>query len=545
MSSSFVRRNGALALLSALVAGGLSATGTTAALAAPAPSGTAAVPSGPASAGARWLTGQLSGGLVEGEWGPDHGLSIDVALALDAVGSEAGVQRVADAVAGSVDAYVTGEAFGDTDSSYAGATAKAAVLALAAERDPRAFGGRDLVAALEKVTTDSGPATGRVVDRSTYGDHANTLGQAYAVRALDAVRSGEAAAATSYLLDQQCAAGFFRLELGAVDAADQTCDGAPGAAPDTDVTALAVLSLLPQADDEDVKPHLTAALDWLQRSQRGDGSFGGGTATETPNANSTGLAGWALGEAGRAKAAARAAGWIRGLQLAHTGACTPYRVGDLGAIAYDAAGLDTVRASGVAKLRDQVRRASAQALPALGWAPGRVDEVLVPPMAGPRFHRAGTSVSVRLGPLAPGEPVCVSMAGSRRQVRADHTGATRALIKLPARTATYAVRAVAPSGTVTSSPSRLRALAATTPVVTVKARPTRGTTVRVRVRGLAAREPAVLRFRDRVVARGTSDAAGRWTPRIRVAGKAGRATLVVRGAFADRRRSVTVTVVPR
>ncbi|MQW77784.1 hypothetical protein GHK92_18080 [Nocardioides sp. dk4132] len=545
MSSSIVRRTGVLALLSALVTGGLAVTGPTPAVAAPTPTGTATAPSGPATAGARWLTSQLTGGLVEGEWGPDHGLSIDVALALAAVGSEDGVQQVADALATSLDAYVTGDAFGDADSSYAGATAKAAVLAVVAERDPRAFGGRDLIAALEQVTTDSGPAAGRIVDRSTYGDYANALGQAYAVRALEAAGSTEAAAATSYLLDQQCAAGFFRLELGAVEAADQTCDGAPGAEPDTDVTALAVLSLLPQADHADVKPHLTAALDWLRRSQRGDGSFGGGVATEAPNANSTGLAAWALGEAGRTKAAARAAGWVRGQQLAHAGACTPYRAGDLGAIAYDAAGLDTVKSSGVAELRDQVRRASAQALPALTWAPGRVDEVVVPPMAPPRFHRAGTRVAVWLGPLAPGEPVCVTVAGSRRQVRADHTGAARALMKLPARTATHAVRAVATSGSVTPFPSRLRALAATTPVVKLRARVARGRTVPVRVRGLAAREPATLRFRGKVVARGTSDASGRWTPRLRVTGKAGPATLAVRGAFADRRRSVTVTVVPR
>ncbi|NPC95656.1 cell wall anchor protein [Nocardioides sp. zg-DK7169] len=540
MSSSCVRRTGALLLVTALVTGGLAVATPTPAIAGPV---AAPAPLTPAAAGARWLSGQLTDGLVVGEWGPDHGLSIDVALALDAVGSGAAVQGVADAVAAEVASYVSGEAFGDEGSAYAGATAKAAVLALAADRDPRRFGGRDLVAELESVTTDSGPATGRIVDRSTFGDYANTLGQAYAVRALEAARSSEAVAATAYLLDQQCAAGFFRLELGTVEARDQTCDGAPDAEADTDVTALAVLSLLPQRDDEDVRPHLTSALDWLRRNQRGDGSFGGGVATEAANANSTGLAGWALGEAGRTKAAARAAGWVRGLQLAHTGACAPYRAGDLGAIAYDVAGLDTVTASGVAELRDQVRRASAQALPALTWAPGRVDAFPVPPMAPPRFHRAGTRVSVRLGPLAPGEPVCVTMAGTRRQVRADQAGAATALIKLPARTATYAVRAVAPSGTLKPVPSRLRTLAATSPVLRVGARLTRGRTVQVRVRGLAAREPALLRFRGTVVARGTSNAAGRWTPRVRVTGKAGQARLVVRGAFADRTRSVTVRVV--
>ena len=65
------------------------------------------------------------------------------------------------------------------------------------------------------------------------------------------------------------------------------------------------------------KPAVAAALDqgddWLSRQQAADGSFGGGT-SQTPNTNSTGLAGWALGVSGARRRRAKAAsGWVRGL----------------------------------------------------------------------------------------------------------------------------------------------------------------------------------------------------------------------------------------
>ena len=218
-------------------------------------------------------------------------------------------------------------------------------------QDPTAFGGTDLVARLEGLTTDAGPSAGRIADQSEYGDYANTIGQAFAASGLDAAGSTEAAAATTYLLDQQCSAGWFRL-LFTTDAtaADQSCDGgvASGASKaDPDTTSLAVILLADQADDPTVAAALAKAEAWLLDQQHDDGSFGGGTSTEAANSNSTGLAGWALGLRGHTAEAERAAVWVRGLQAADTAPCTTALTGETGAIAYDAAAFETGRTEGI------------------------------------------------------------------------------------------------------------------------------------------------------------------------------------------------------
>ena len=63
---------------------------------------------GPATAGAGWLTGQLTDGLLQypTAFGPftDYGLSIDAALGLDALGGQdATVQAIRDAVRADLD----------------------------------------------------------------------------------------------------------------------------------------------------------------------------------------------------------------------------------------------------------------------------------------------------------------------------------------------------------------------------------------------------------------------------------------------------------
>ena len=79
--------------------------------------------------------------------------------------------------------------------------------------------------------------------------------------------------------------------------------------------------------DQKADPAVAAALDeataWLGSQQGPDGSFG--------NANSTGIAGWALGVSGNTAAATAAAGWVRAHQLANAGACTTYAAQDDGA----------------------------------------------------------------------------------------------------------------------------------------------------------------------------------------------------------------------
>ena len=225
----------------------------------------------PVAAGTTWLKGQLTDGLVfNPNFGGfnDYGLSVDVALALDEVGGEA---ATIDAISTALAAEIAGYVGDGTTESYAGSLAKAAVLAQTAGDDPESFGGVDLIDRLEQRVSDSGVTIGRIQDASAFGNFANTFGQTFAARALDAEGSSEAEAATEFLIAQQCDAGFFRQDFAALDAADQDCDADPSAAPSTDVTALAVLALLPQADDTDVQAVIDLAVTWLldQQGPRG------------------------------------------------------------------------------------------------------------------------------------------------------------------------------------------------------------------------------------------------------------------------------------
>ena len=107
------------------------------------------------------------------------------------------MRQIQRGLAANIDAYISGKAFGDPGSTYAGPAAKALVLAQLAG-DPTAFGGVDLVQTVESVTTQGGPAAGRIVDVSTFGDNANVLGQAFAVQGLEDADSDRAADALAF-----------------------------------------------------------------------------------------------------------------------------------------------------------------------------------------------------------------------------------------------------------------------------------------------------------------------------------------------------------
>jgi hypothetical protein len=273
---------------------------------------------------------------------------------------------VGTAVARHLADYTTGEAYGDAGSHYAGATAKALWLAHLVGANPHRFGGTDLQQTLEGQVS----ASGRIHDTSQYGDYANVIGQSYAAAALSKAGSAKAGKATRFLLQQQCGRGFFRLNFSDPSAADQSCAGAPASlrAPDTDVTALAVLMLRTVDHPRPAVRHAIAdAVTWLKRNQAKDGSFGGGTSTKASNSNSTGLAAWALGESGACRAARRAATWVEGLQVTSKQSGTKLRR-QVGAIAYDRAGFRAGRTHGItAETQDQWRRASAQAAPGLAY----------------------------------------------------------------------------------------------------------------------------------------------------------------------------------
>ncbi len=231
----------------------------------------------------------------------------------------------------------------------------------------------DLVQRLDELVLDDG----RIADAATvngepdpYGDYANTIGQAFAARGLTRAGSDEAVSAVRYLLKQQCKAGFFRLNFAAKDAPKQGCDAGSSedSSPDTDVTALAVIQLdaLPKkAKSGAVKRAIADATTWLKSAQKKNGSFGGGTATESSNANSTGLAAWALGETGSCKKARKSARWVVKLQVSGDVSGTPL-AGEKGAIAYDRAAYQAAVAGGITSAdQDQWRRATTQAAPGL------------------------------------------------------------------------------------------------------------------------------------------------------------------------------------
>ncbi|MGA8845164.1 MAG: prenyltransferase/squalene oxidase repeat-containing protein [Nocardioides sp.] len=302
----------------------------------------------------------------------DYGLSIDVALALDTADEQLPtVQAVGDRLAKHVEEY-TAPGFGTVTS--AGSTAKAVALAGAVGADPNAFGGTDLVAQLETTVTDSGPARGRIQDvldpkEAAAADYANVVGQAYAVLGLTGVESPEAGPAADFLVAQQCADGWFRLDFTKdVKAADQSCEGDRTSKPDLDTTAFAIRALR-LSDSAQASRAVNSAVAWLSEQQAPDGSFDGGSTASTPNTNSTGLAGTALGEAGETEAAERAATWVFGRQALD---CQKVEPAVVGAIAYDDAGAAAAVQNGIGvKTADQFRRASAGALPVLQWLPER------------------------------------------------------------------------------------------------------------------------------------------------------------------------------
>jgi hypothetical protein len=379
----------------------------------------------PARQGARWLADQLSGGLVHNDQYDfdDYGLTIDTALALrDAGRRPAAVRAARKAVAAGIDNYI-----GSGGEQYANATAKALVLAIRTGGSPRHFGGVNLVSRLVALTG----ADGRIADQSAYGDYANVLGQAYAARGLTATHAARARKATRFLLTQQCSAGYFRLYF-APSGSPQGCDDGRAAglsSPDTDATAIAVQMLLPQRGRPVVRRALHRAERWLLRHQRRDGSFVGGASTDSPNSNSTGLAGSALGLLGDTAAAARSAYWVRRQQVHEAGTCTTALAHERGAIAYDPEAYRAAETTGIgAGDADQWRRASSQAMPVLRWAPrasGGLRLVRTAPVRG-------TVARVVVKGIAPGDTVCVRGAGARVAGTANRHGVARVPVTVPA-----------------------------------------------------------------------------------------------------------------
>ena len=407
----------------------------------------AAAPTAPTDPGAiaiagSWIKGELTNGLVVGEFGPDYGLTIDAGLGLDQAGDRTAVRSISNALAPKIESYISGGA-ADPSSTYAGPTAKAATFASVAGASPSSYGGVNLIGRLEERVSGTVPIVGRIEDKSTFGDFANVVGQSYAVRALARAKSQEADEALSFLLAQQCGSGYFRLNFTKSTAlpAQGCVEGDPGSAPDLDATSLAVINLVgSRANSKAVQDALAKAGTWLASKQKANGSFGGGASTTRSNTNSTGLAGYALGLLKNRDAATRAAVFVRKLQPVDKARCRSALTRDTGAIGYDKAAVKAARTAGITPATtDQWRRATAQAMAVLQWAPASQDALSVSSRRA--RAQAGDRVRFQVFGISPGERACIGTQGdAKRLVGKANGGRIARKLVMPTGTRTRTVK---------------------------------------------------------------------------------------------------------
>ncbi|MEP9361713.1 prenyltransferase/squalene oxidase repeat-containing protein [Nocardioides sp. CN2-186] len=535
------RRAAAALAVPALALTGLIATST--------PASAAAADPAPAAAGTAWLTAQLTDGLIHNDQYDftDYGLSVDAGLAFAAVGDADAADTVSTALAANITSY-TEPGFGTTLS--AGGVAKAIVLAQAAGDDPTSYGGQDLVTQLESTVATAGANEGRIQDSfdpASASDYANVLGQAYAAQGLVEADSDSAAAVTDFLVDQQCDAGWFRLYFSKPGAATQTCDADPESIPDTDATAIALMALVSMHDDALV-PVIDKAETWLLSTQKASGAWGGGKSTKGPNANSTGLAGWALAELGGDDAAvANAAAWVRGHQLTNVANCVYFADADRGAIAYNTNAVDAAGATPIdAEKQDQFRRATTQALPVLQYAPvGDGDRNV---LFAPDYVKAGSTVSVGVIGATPGEALCAMMGEESVLGFASALGEAHLpviLLKKPGKSTITVANVDGPFGT-----ADVTALGAKKLGLSIKGKVAVGAKQVVKVRGLAPGEmvsvtvkwPSTGHSASGEGTGGQANGKGVFTTSFKAPNKPGTAKVKVTGAFGNRKASKTFTV---
>ena len=322
-------------------------------------SATAATPQ--STAAADWLESQLTNGLAHNNtFGgfDDYGLSLDFFFAFAQVHVKPGVRdQIVTALEPHTDAYV-----GDgNDESYAAQLGKLLTAVQTDGVDPSTYADGTLMTRLLDRVVRSGDQRGRAKDKSSFGNFTETIGQAWVVRALSLAGRPLTSATTGFLLKQQCRAGYFREKMRP---ADSTCQRSKSAA-SVDATAFAVMALKEarRAGVAHLGDDIRAALHWLLSRQNANGSF---TGNGEQNANTTGLAGSVLLQAGEVDAAGRAAQWLRNRQATHANADGTPLSSDIGAVAYNKAAFTAGKTDGITDdTRDQWRRATAQAAPAL------------------------------------------------------------------------------------------------------------------------------------------------------------------------------------
>ncbi|MCW2749881.1 MAG: hypothetical protein JWR83_991 [Aeromicrobium sp.] len=528
MKRTYVRRAGA-ALIAPVLAFGVIAGTTQSAQAAP---------NSYAYSSVRWLGDQLTNGLVHypdtgfGAY-DDYGLSIDVYLALHTLDTRASTATsIIDALKVDPTLYTTGEAFADTGSQYAGPTGKLAAAAQLEGDDPTSFGGHDLISELDGLIGTTGASAGRAVDTSTFGDFSNAIGQSWDVRALAVAGSAKAASATDYLLKQQCDDGSVR-----VQESDTQCTTDHGT---VDGTAFAIqaLEVAKTAGQTGLQDDIDSAVSWLVADQAADGSYSDGSIANT---NSTGLAAATLKSEGKDGQAGNAAAWIVSHEVTDAVADDTALTTELGAIAFDQAGLDAGKTDGITPAtRDQWIRATAQAAIGINaLLPGKALTVTAPSA----FISGGKKATVSVSGLAAGEKFKISLSGSTAvSGTASVAGAGTASITTATttanRVATVTGSRTSRIGTATVKVLGAKTLAPKVRYSTIK----KGRTQTVSVSGLAAHEPVTVGYGGKAIKHSTATASGTFSYSFKVGSTTGTKSVSIRGAFSNRHGSKTFKV---
>lgn len=536
-----LHRRARASALSALAAGTLATTlaATLVGAAGPSYSATTGSDPRPGREALHWLGTQAdSAGLQQSYGYPDQGKSIDAGLSDEALNRGPDAVAIADALAKAdpssgtpqrtyLQQYVDYTA-GTTSYPAANAMGKALAFAYATGQDPSSWGGVDLVSLMQDHTDDT---TGQITDGGSGDDYANMIGQVFAVRGLSEATSPEAPQALDFLSKKQCPEGYFNLNFS--DSCTST--DTPGA----DVTALAAIELA-DVPEPAAQTIVTQARQWLRKYQRSSGGWAGGTGSRSVNANSTGLAAWALSTSPATAtdmhaAARRGALWLRRHQ-AHPAADCPGRLsGARGAIAYDDATLSDARSgSTTPNGSDQWSRATAQGAAGLRAAAPAAGALRLSGPGG--WHRAGSRLALTAHDVAPGDDFCIRWRTERKAGGlGEADNATTRTVRLPQGTSERIYRLTDSGGRRTQAsfkvlgPTRLRvALGRRT------ARP--GSTIGVTVRGLFPGEPVHLRFHGRAIADAVARRDGTYYRRFRVTRPIGDARVFARGRYADIRR---------
>jgi hypothetical protein len=241
----------------------------------------------PAAAAAGFLARQLAGKhhdhltvKFNGDTFIDDGETADAILSMDAAGAaQAAAKRATRWLEKDVANYA-----GTAPNVYPGSAAKLLLVAEAQHEHERAFGGLDLINALQADEGAGGAAPGQYQNPGDTQYSSSALNQSLAILALSNTVNpvGQPdAAAVHFLATQECEDGGFQLDI--------RDSGEPCTAEEADSTSYAVQALM-AAGARNKAGH--AAL-WLHKQENSDGGFGEQKGTPS-NANSTALAAEAL-----------------------------------------------------------------------------------------------------------------------------------------------------------------------------------------------------------------------------------------------------------